>query len=50
MSVKEKVAQRKMVRSPGEIIPIVLFSVIAQGDSHKKKNRKTPCLPIFPAS
>lgn len=50
MSVKEKVAQRKMVRSPGEIIPIVVFSVIAQGDSHKKKTEKTPCLPIFPAS
>lgn len=45
MSVKEKVAQRKMVRSPGEIIPIVLFSVIAQGDSHKKKTEKHPVYP-----
>lgn len=45
MSVKEKVAQRKMVRSPGEIIPIVVFSVIAQGDSHKKKTEKHPVYP-----
>lgn len=50
MSVKEKLTQRKMVRSPGEIIPIVVFSVIARGDSHKKKKQKNtlfthiPCL------
>lgn len=48
---RQKEAQRKKVTSPGVIIPIVMFSVVGQGNSHKKNHTKTPlCLPIFPAS
>lgn len=47
MSAKEKVTQRKMVRSPGEIIQLSWFQLQHGAIPTRKKTEKHPVYPYF---